>query len=104
MPENDDPLVLRALEQIEVLTAKVLRLKMFVNEADDLNNRAPRFSELGFVPLPPSTSQGTRPSARWNPGEFLNRPFSSAVRSILLRRAEIAGAPSPASVDDIHDA
>lgn len=105
MATDDDPLVQKALDQIEALSAKLARLKIFVNEADDLNGRAPRFGDVEDATIGPTfASAASRAPTRWNPGEFLNKSFSGAVRSILLRRAEIAAGPSPASVDDIHEA
>jgi hypothetical protein len=49
---------------------------------------------------------GRSPAKRWTPGEFFNKPFQAAVRAILLDRYAHNGLnqPSPASVDEIHEA
>jgi hypothetical protein len=103
----DDPLVQRALDRLASLNVEVARLKRFINEADRLNEQAPRFPEVdeenaaSIMPL--GAGAAAKRSKKWNPGAFFNTPLSTAVRRILEARAEAAaGEPSPASVDEIY--
>jgi hypothetical protein len=102
---EDDPLIARALEKIALHENEAIRLKVWVNGADTLNGAEPRFPD---VTAPVAGATGAAPvrsaSKRWAPGEFLGKPFSTAARAILLARHEAANQPSPASVDDIHEA
>ena len=98
----DDPLIVKAIEKIAAHEVEIMRLRAFVNEADRLNGLEPRFDD---VIVPTSTNTVARAaSKRWQAGEFFNKPLSGVVRQILFARAEAAGGPSPASVDDIHEA
>ena len=99
----DDPFQ-NALDQIASLDAASNRLKRWVNDGDILAGREARFKDVGdgatFV------MEGvTKPKGRqFSPGQFFNKPFAGAVKLILLGRYEAAGnAPSPASVDEIHE-
>lgn len=104
MPHDaDSPLIQKALAQIEEHAAATHRLKHFVNEADKLEGREPRFSDLNESTLNASPATVQTAIKKWQPGAFFNKPFSAAVRSILLARAPNGGA-NPASVDEIHDA
>jgi hypothetical protein len=97
----DDPVTIKALEKISAFEAEIMKLKIFVNEADKLNGLTPRFNDLTATPGIGASAAAQR---RWQAGEFFNKPLSSVVRQILLARAEIAGGPAPASVEDIHEA
>jgi len=100
----DDPLTVKALEKIAAYEAEVTRLKIFVNEADKLNGLEPRFGDLSTATAVGPIAAARGGQKRWQAGEFFNKPLSTVVRQILLARAETAGGPAPASVDDIHDA
>ncbi len=100
----DDTLTVKALEKIAAAEAEIVRLKMFVNEADRLNGNEPRFGDVSAVAV--AGTQTTRPAMRrYSPGEFFNKSFSGAARAILVDRYEAAGKnPNPASVEEIHEA
>jgi hypothetical protein len=106
----DDPLTQKALEQIASLEAQaselqseVVRLKLFVNQGDKLSGRPPRFDNVDVVAQPAPAGQTT--AKRWQPGEFFNKPLATVVKTILVaRHAQAGGNPSPASLDEIHDA
>ncbi|HEY1709246.1 MAG TPA: hypothetical protein VGG10_13335 [Rhizomicrobium sp.] len=101
----DDTLTTRALEKIAFHEAEALRLKTFVNEADKLNDQPPRFGDLSLSSALTNTATSVRSTVkRWMAGDFFNKPFSAAVRSVLVGRFEATNTPSPASVDEIHDA
>ena len=101
---SDDATITKALEKIAAAEAEVVYWKDFINKADRLNDREPRFGDLSS----PSAALGSgtnSTSKRWQPGAFLGKPFSTAVRMVLERRFEAAGSqPSPAHVDEIHAA
>jgi hypothetical protein len=108
MPATDD--VQKAIDQITEIEAKIApmqdkatRLKIFVNTSDELNGRPPRY-EIGA--LPGLSAPAGPPQVKvWQPGDFYNRPLATAVRTILEARFAVAGQkPSPATVDEIHDA
>jgi hypothetical protein len=102
----DDP-IQTALDRIVELDAESTRLKAWVNEGDRMIGREPRFADVSDAYIPgaaagtPSRSLGRR----WQPGDFFNKPFQAAVRSVLLDRYAHEGLnqPSPASVDEIHE-
>lgn len=100
----DDPLIVRALDKISANEAENTRLRIFINEADKLNGREPRFPDVGSATGSTSAVASQVTSKRWQAGEFFNKPLAGVVRTILLARAEAAGGPSPASVDEIYDA
>jgi hypothetical protein len=99
----DDTLITKALEQIAFHDSESLRLKRWVNDADTMLGNEPRFGDLAaatHAPLPMINKSATK---AWAPGAFFNKPFSTAVKMILVGRYEAAGnEPSPASVDEIH--
>jgi hypothetical protein len=39
----------------------------------------------------------------WNAGDFLGKPFATAAKMVMQARYELAGKPSPATVDDIRE-
>lgn len=105
---SDDPLqkALARIEEIEVdlgpTLAELRELKAWVNTADKISGREPRFGDL-------DAAAGAAPSGvatlKWAPGTFYNKPFAGAVKQILLARAAANGRnPSPASIDEIHEA
>ena len=96
----DDTLTQKALEKIATHEAEILRLKIFVNEADKLNDVEPRFGDLNLD----STSTSAPSGRRWSAGEFFNKPFSTAVKQVLLSKVTALGTFSPMSLDEIHDA
>jgi hypothetical protein len=99
-----DDLIQKALEQIAFHDAESARLKRWVNDADSMLGKEPRF---GNIAAESATGSGAnKPGAKkWNPGEFFNKPFAGAVKMILTDRWEAAGKnPAPASVDEIHEA
>lgn len=105
---NDDPKVQKALDKIETLSAEIVRWKQFVNQSDELEDRAPRFPEVaGMSPLAGAAIAavaGPR-GKQWKPGDFFNDSFSNASRRVLSARKEAnGGQPAPGSVDDIHEA
>lgn len=100
----DDPLTVKALEKIAAHEAEIAKLKIFINEADKLNGLEPRFGDVTAATAVGSLTTSRSNQKRWQAGEFFNKPLSTVVRQILLARAENAGGPSPASVDEIHDA
>jgi hypothetical protein len=101
-----DDMLTKALEKIAFHEAEAQRLKIWVNEADKLNDQPPRFADLDLTATVAAGSGTTtaRQAKRWSAGEFFNKPFSTAVRNIMVARFDAAGGPSPASVDDIHEA
>jgi hypothetical protein len=104
---GDNPLVQKALEKIEFHRAELARLKRFVNDADRLEDRPPRFqeSEDDLIESPGGVGLGpSRAGKYWKPGDFYGETFSGAVRRVLEARREVAGVPAPASVDEIHEA
>lgn len=98
----DDP-IQAALAKIAELDAGSARLKRFVNEADILMGREPRFGNVGDTAM--FTVEGAKTRKQFSPGQFFNKPFAGAVKMILVSRFEAEGnEPSPASVDEIHEA
>jgi hypothetical protein len=109
MSDADNPLVTKAMERIEDLMVEARRLQAFINEADRLDGREPRFPDVSELGGGPIAGNGHRPGvrntpAKWEPGSLFNKPFSTAVRMILAARHEAAGKPHPASVDEIYEA
>lgn len=104
--DAENPLIKKVLDKIDAQMAEIIRLKMWVNDADVLEGREPRFSDVtAAVVAGPGMAAGAAPQGKkWQPGDFFNKPFSAAVRNILLARAGAGGNPNPASVDEIHDA
>jgi hypothetical protein len=100
----DDPLILKALEQIAIHDTESMRLKRWVNDADIMLGNKPRFDDLGVGGT--ASIVGAVPAAkRWSPGAFYNKPFSTAVRMILAARFDTVGVDNaPSSVDQIHEA
>jgi hypothetical protein len=104
--DAENPLIKKVLDKIDAQMAEIIRLKMWVNDADVLEGREPRFSDVtAAVVAGPGMTAGAAPQGKkWQPGDFFNKPFSAAVRNILLARAGAGGNPNPASVDEIHEA
>lgn len=103
---EEDPLIQRALEKLEQLNVEIARTKVFINEADKLIGRPPRFSEeeiAGFVAGALGATGQSR-LKKWQPGDFYNKPFAAAVRMYLESRFDVNKSPWPASVDEIHEA
>lgn len=100
----DDELTTKALEKIAGFEAEIARLRIFVNEADKLNGREPRFGDVYAAQAVVGGGGGGHRGKRWQAGDFFNKPFATAVRQILVARYEAAGAPSPASVEEVYDA
>jgi hypothetical protein len=99
-----DDLISKALARIDELSGEMVRLQSWVNQADAMEGRTPRFGDLG---APVSVGAGMTARAgtpKWKPGQFLGKAFSAASRLILVARHEAAGEASPASVDEIHEA
>jgi hypothetical protein len=103
----DDTLIAKALEQIAHHETEAVRLRQWVNDADVLSGRPPRFEDvLALSSLATGGSASASPK-RWQPapGDFLGKPLSTAVKIILSARYDAAGGkPSPATVDEIHEA
>jgi len=115
MADNtEDPLIAKALVQIEEHTKALRRLRAFVNDADRLNGNPPRFANdeadpalvgvLADAMLTTYAGAQRAKQKKWAPGAFFNKSFTAAVRQVLAGRYEASGEPSPASVDEIHDA
>jgi hypothetical protein len=102
--DDDNPLILKALEKIDALNNELARLKRFVNQADELGGATPRFADVSnaAATIGQAANAVRPPSKKWKPGEFLGKPFSAAVRAVLLARHDSVGGQSPASVDEIH--
>jgi hypothetical protein len=99
----DDSLTVKALEKIASHEAEIMRLKIFINEADKLNGLEPRFGDLTAATGTAAT--GRSAAKRYAAGDFFNKTFSGAVRTIFTDRFTAAGdSPNPASVDEIHEA
>jgi hypothetical protein len=103
----DDP-IQHALEQIAFHEAEAFRLKTYVNYGDTLIGKEPRFpeaaAEMPHGAITSSPSRRSPSTRRWQEGTFFNKPLAGAVRTILEAAYEAAGAASPASVDEIHEA
>lgn len=102
-----DDIITKALNRIDELNAELRRTKSFVNQADIFEGRPPRFPDLDADDsdhVGAGAVSARQAGKKWQPGELFGKPFSGAVRMILEARYQSAGAPSPASVDDIHDA
>ncbi len=100
----DDPLIQKALSKIDALAAEIVRWQQWVNEADLMEGRPPRFGDIGSASPLGGAAVGASGAKKWKPGDFFNKSFSGAVRQVLIARFEVAKAPSPAAVDDIHEA
>jgi len=102
MADND--LVTKALEKIAYYDTESARLKRWVNDGDVIAGNEPRFPDVaGAEALPGMTPRVSK--AVYMAGTFFNKPFASAVKSILTDRYEAAGKKAaPASVDDIFEA
>jgi hypothetical protein len=105
---EDNPLVNTAMERIAALSREMNQLKSFVNQADSLSGREPRFREADntemSAPVSMTASATPRSAKRWQPGAFFGKPFAAAVRQILEARHSAASGPSPASAEEIHEA
>src|SRR4051812_39319935 len=102
---NDSPLIQKALDSIDALLVEVARKRAWVNEADKMEGRAPRFTDVDA--FDGGSGGGTRqsPSAKkWKPGDFFNKSFAGAAKLILAARFDAAREANPASVDEIHEA
>jgi hypothetical protein len=100
-----DEIIQKALAQIAEHEAAASRFKRFVNDYDTLSGREPRFANVGDGSTF-TLEGGVKPKGRqFSPGQFFNKPFAGAVKLILQGRYEANGNnPSPASVDEIHEA
>jgi len=102
-----DDLVAKALDQIAYHEGEAMRLKAWVNDADRLSGQAPRFDDVTMPTTINMSTVGQSSAKRWQPkpGDYLGKPLATAVKNILVARFEAAGnSPSPATVDEIHDA
>jgi hypothetical protein len=98
----DDPVVAKALEKIAFHESEAARFKRWVNSYDEMAGVEPRFGEISAEG---SAAPTRRVSKQFQPGDFLGKPFATAVRTIMESRAEaVGGSPSPASVEDIQEA
>jgi hypothetical protein len=108
----DDALVQKALDEIAKHESAATRLKRWVNEADQMMGMEPRFPDAAEWGPPWAAASATNQrnsggttGKKYGTGAFFNKAFASAVRVILTDRFEAAGqTPSPATVDEIHDA
>jgi hypothetical protein len=102
----DDPFQ-AVLDKIVELDAESARLKAWVNEGDKIAGKEPRFADISAAYSPGGSGAGLSRGVakRWQPGDFFNKPFQAAARTILLDRyAQAGNQPSPATVDEIHEA
>lgn len=99
----EDPIVTKALEKIAFHSGEAARLKRWVNGYDEMAGVDPRFGDVESEGGPSATK--ARPAAKqFQPGDFLGKPFATAVRMIMEARAESSGgSPSPASVEEIQE-
>lgn len=105
--DNEDALVAKAMKAIEQHEGEIVQLKVFVNQADKISGREPRFRDISEIAVMMAGSGGMRaPSAKkFGPGSFLGKAFAAAARMVLTARSEANGnEPSPASVDEIQEA
>ncbi|GEC55981.1 hypothetical protein ABIF38_001741 [Bradyrhizobium japonicum] len=101
----DDPVVTKALEKILFHQSEAARLKRWVNDYDEMSGAEPRFGDVETATTTASVVGSRRTPKQFQPGEFLGKPFATAVRVIMEARAEAAGnSPSPVSVEDIQEA
>lgn len=100
----DDPLIQKALDTIAFHDSEGMRWKAWVNDADKMMGNEPRFGDIAAGGPFVTSAPANRAPKRWQPGALLGKQFATAVRLVLLARYEAAGEPSPASVDDIHEA
>jgi hypothetical protein len=86
-------------------TGESTRWKIFVNGADELAGREPRFPDVTLPSSAVAPMMPARASARgFSAGEFLGSPFATAAKVVLQARFDAGGKASPASVDDIREA
>lgn len=100
---SEHPIIAKAVSEIDALSARIAKLKGFVNQACELAGLPPHYADTG----PDSdalalTAVGR--AAKWRPDEFFNKPFTGAVRRILEARKEATGRNEPARVEEIHEA
>lgn len=101
----DDPILTKALEKIVFHQNEAARLKRWVNDYDEMAGEKPRFDDVEAVFSAASPSGPRRSNKQFQPGDFLGKPFATAVRTIMEARYEAAGgAASPVSVEDIQGA
>jgi hypothetical protein len=99
----DDDLLRKALEKIAYHDTESARLKRWVNDGDMIAGNEPRFPDIAVEVVPGATLRASK--ATYLAGTFFNKPFASAVKTILTDRYEAAGKkPSPAAVDEIFEA
>jgi hypothetical protein len=80
------------------------RLKSFVNQYDQFAGREPRFGDVTVaLPIAAVTPKPTTTTRGWSAGDFLGKPFATAVKLIMQARYELAGRPAPATVDGIRE-
>lgn len=103
---SDDALIRKALDQIAIHEAAAAKLKRWVNDADMMLGNEPRFGDVADAASNGTSVPSNNGSApkKYGPGEFFNKAFASAVKTIMADRYEANGKnPAPASVDAIHD-
>ena len=82
MAENDNPVIAKALTRIEDLAAELQRLQAFVNQADTLEGRQPRFDATGpMAGLSGAGAAGSRQPER-------SGPLAHSLESRSLARSE----------------
>jgi len=98
-----DDILTKALAKVDDAAAALAKAQSFVNQLDEFEGREPRFPNVGTISI--GAASPSRQAKKWQPGDFFGKSFSGACRAVLLARFEANGGnPSPASVDDIHDA
>lgn len=98
-----DDILTKALAKVDEAAAQLAKAQSFVNQLDEFEGREPRFPNVGALTVSSATARGSA-QKKWQPGDFFGKSFSGAVRMLLVARHEALNGPSPASVDDIHDA
>jgi hypothetical protein len=109
---TDDPIAsaIERIAQHETQAAfhasEALRWKIFVNGADELAGREPRYSDMALPASPTAaTFSPIKPSIKtWDAGDFFGKPLATAAKAVLQARYEAAGKPAPASVEEIREA
>jgi hypothetical protein len=111
IPMTDDPIA-TAIERITqhetqaaFHTGEALRWKIFVNGADELAGREPRYSDTALPGASPTASSPVKSALKtWDAGDFFGKPLATAAKAVLQARYEAIGKPAPASVEEIREA